>query len=214
MKTAKFTVNPFSMNCYIYYDESSKDAVIIDPGAFTDEEKTAITDFVSANDLSISRIINTHGHIDHVLGNSFAKETFNKPICMNEDDLFLLEGSREQARFFGLEIPPLPAVDEFMKQGEKIKVGNVELEIIKTPGHSPGSVCLIDKKNKNVFCGDLIFHNSVGRTDIPGGNYKVLISSIRDVLFTNAGDDFVLFPGHMEETSVGEEKNYNPFLIG
>ncbi len=201
------------MNCYIYYDETFKDAVIIDPGAFTDEEKVAITDFVSANNLSITRIINTHGHIDHVLGNTFAKESFSKPICMNEDDLFLLDGSREQARFFGLEIPPLPDVDEFINQGDIIKVGNAELNIIKTPGHSPGSVCLIDKKNKNVFCGDLIFHNSVGRTDIPGGNYKVLISSIRDVLFSNAGNDYVLYPGHMEETTVGDEKNYNPFLI-
>jgi glyoxylase-like metal-dependent hydrolase (beta-lactamase superfamily II) len=201
------------MNCYIYYDEKSKDAVIIDPGAFADDEKESIRKFVETNGLNISRIINTHGHIDHVLGNSFAKEAFDKPICMNEDDLFLLEGSRDQARFFGLEIPQLPGIDEFLNEGDIIPVGNAELKVIKTPGHSPGSVCLIDDKNKTVFCGDLIFHNSVGRTDLPGGNYKVLINSISDKLFGNTGDDYVIYPGHMEETTVGNEKKYNPFLI-
>lgn len=201
------------MNCYIYYDEDTKDAILIDPGAFTEHEKSVIRDFINGNSLNVLKIINTHGHIDHVLGNSFAKETFGKKICMDEDDIFLLEGSREQGRFFGLEIPEQPPVDEFLSESFPVNVGSASLNVIKTPGHSPGSVCLIDHKNKVVFCGDLIFHNSVGRTDIPGGNYKVLISSIRDKLFMNTEDDYTLYPGHMEHTTVGEEKKYNPFLI-
>lgn len=213
MKTTKFTVNPFSMNCYIYYDEISKDAVIIDPGAFTESEKNEILKFVDDHKLNIIKIINTHGHIDHVLGNSFAKEAFHKPICMNEDDIFLLEGSRDQARFFGLEIPTLPGIDQYINEGDFITVGSAKLKVVKTPGHSPGSVCLIDDTNKIVFCGDLIFHNSVGRTDIPGGNYKVLMNSIKDKLFSNTKDDYVIYPGHMDESTIGKEKHYNPFLI-
>ncbi|MBX7042562.1 MAG: MBL fold metallo-hydrolase [Ignavibacteria bacterium] len=214
MKIARFAVNPFSMNCYIYYDEDTRDAVIIDPGAFTEEEKNTIVSFVNDNSLNVSSIINTHGHVDHILGNGFAKDTFRKKIFMNKDDQFLLESSREQARFFGLEIEEPPEVDESLEEGSDIIVGNASLRVIKTPGHSPGSVCLIDDKNRNVFCGDLIFHNSVGRTDLPGGNFKVLISSVRDKLFESCKDDYALFPGHMEDTTIGHEKTYNPFLIG
>lgn len=201
------------MNCYIYFDEGTSDAVIIDPGAFTEEEKRLITDFVDKNSLNVNRIINTHGHIDHVLGNAFAKDHFGTPVCMSEDDLFLLDNCREQARFFGLDIPAPPPIDEYLNEGDVINVGRGSLRVIKTPGHSPGSVCLIDDDLRLVFCGDLIFRNSVGRTDLQGGNYKVLISSIKDKLFQTINDDYVLFPGHMEQTLAGEEKKFNPFLI-
>ncbi len=202
------------MNCYICYDPETLDGILIDPGAVTDEEKLMITNFVSSNAINLTCIVNTHGHVDHVLGNQFAKNTFGKEIFINEDDAFLLESTREQARFFGLEVPEPPEPDKNIKEGDELKFGKSVFRVIKTPGHSPGSICLINDEAKSVICGDLIFKNSVGRTDIPGGNYKVLLSSISDKLFREVADDYQLFPGHLESTVVGEEKQFNPFLIG
>jgi len=212
MKVKQFPVNPFSMNCYIYFDESSKEAVIIDPAAFSQSEKDEITEFVKENNLNIKYIVNTHGHIDHILGNKFAKDYFNVPIYMNKEDEFLIANVNEQARFFGLEFPPPPPVDEFITTETILNVGKTELKFIITPGHSPGSVCIIDDNNKTVFSGDIVFKNSIGRTDLQGGDLKVLLDSIKNKLFNICSDNYLLYPGHMESTSVGAEKRNNPFL--
>jgi hydroxyacylglutathione hydrolase len=212
MKVKQIPVNPFNMNCYIYYDEISKEGILIDPAAFTPEEKNYIRDFIKQNDINIKFIINTHGHLDHILGNEFAKSEFDVPMLIHKDDMFLIENAQEQAQMFGLQIPSSPAIDDFITTDTKIKIGDTELKFVHTPGHSPGSVCIIDKNNKNVFCGDLIFKNSVGRTDLAGGDMDTLIHSITNVLFPECNDDYHLYPGHMEITTVGEEKKGNPFL--
>jgi len=212
MKVKQIILNPFSMNCYIYYDEATGDGVIIDPAAFTQSEKDIITKFIRDNRISIKYIINTHGHIDHILGNKFAKDTFNVPIYMHKADEFMISKSNEQARFFGLDFPTPPNVDKYITDDTKLNVNESELKFINTPGHSPGSVCIIDDKSKNVFCGDLIFKNSIGRTDLQGGDLKVLINSVKNKLFKICNDNYTLYPGHMEITNVKDEKKNNPFL--
>lgn len=212
MKIQQFTLNPFSMNCYIYFDEATKEAVIIDPGAFSQEEKNSILSFIKENELNIKYIVNTHGHMDHTLGNKFAKDSFNVPVYMHQDDEFLIENVNEQARFFGLDFPPPPPIDEYITDETVLKIGNASLKFINTPGHSPGSVCIIDDQNKIVFCGDLVFKNSIGRTDLQGGDLKVLLDSIKNKLFKICRDDYKLHPGHMEITNVGAERKSNPFL--
>lgn len=212
MKVKQIPLNPFSMNCYIYYNEETKDGIIIDPAAFSVSEKKYITKFIEDQKIKIKYIINTHGHIDHILGNKFAKDYFNVPIFMHQDDLFLIENANEQARLFGIVIPSPPAIDEYITDNTVLKLNGTELKFIHTPGHSPGSVCIIDDKNKNVFCGDLIFRNSIGRTDLPGGDMNTLIDSVKNKLFKICNNDYTLYPGHMEITNVRDEKKNNPFL--
>ncbi len=211
MEIKTFAVNPFEMNCYVYYDKSSGDGVIIDPGAYSDEEKNEISDFISSNNIKIKYILNTHGHIDHVLGNKWAKDLFGVPIYIHKDDIPLLDKAVEQGVMFGIQVVKSPAPDYFVREGEKIKFGNCTLDTIHTPGHSPGGVCFVDEKNKIIFVGDAVFHGSIGRTDLWMGDMDTLISSIKTKILKYA-DDFVLYPGHYEHTTIGEEKALNPFL--
>lgn len=211
MKTKIFPVNPFEMNCYVYHDENSGEGVIIDPGAYTHNEKSDILEYISSNNITIKYIINTHGHIDHIMGNKWAKEQFPVPILMNKDDMPLLEKSVEQGSMYGVAVSLSPEPDKYLNGGDTVAFYNCTLDVIQTPGHSPGSVCLIDEKNKTIFAGDVIFHGSIGRTDLWMGNMDTLISSIKDKLF-KYHDDFTLYPGHYEQTTIGEEKNFNPFL--
>jgi glyoxylase-like metal-dependent hydrolase (beta-lactamase superfamily II) len=211
MKTEIFAVNPFEMNCYIYYDEKSNEGVIIDPGAYTPYEKNLIEKFINTNGLNIKLILNTHGHIDHILGNVWAKELFNVPLLMHKDDLPLIEHSVEQGKMFGIDFPKPSLPDKYISENDKIEVGDTTFEIIHTPGHSPGSVCFVDEKNKIIFGGDCVFKGSVGRTDLWMGDMDVLLDSINNKIF-KYGDDFIIYPGHFEETTIGEEKRSNPFL--
>lgn len=212
MKVLMLTVNPFAMNSYIYYDEKTGDGIIIDPAAYSQEDKDLIRDAVKKNNINIKYIINTHGHIDHILGNDFAKDLFKVPILMHKDDEFMLANVPAQGRVYGVELPLPPPVDEYLTEDSVIRLPGSEMKIIHTPGHSPGSVCIIDDENKTVFCGDLIFKDSVGRTDLPGGDFNVLLDSIFSKLFKNTKDDYTLYPGHMEITNVRDEKDHNPFL--
>jgi glyoxylase-like metal-dependent hydrolase (beta-lactamase superfamily II) len=213
MKVIQIPLNPFSMNCYIYYDENSKEGVIIDPAAFTEAEKNNVKRIIEDNEIKIKYIINTHGHLDHILGNKFAKNYFKVPVLMHASDDFLIDNAPQQARFFGLDFHSPPPIDEFITEDTLIKLNGGELKFIHTPGHSPGSVCIIDDKNKNVFCGDVIFKNSIGRTDLQGGDLNVLLNSIKNKLFKQTKDDYILYPGHMEITNVKDEKHFNPFII-
>ncbi len=213
MKVIQIPLNPFAMNCYIYFNEKSGEGIIIDPAASSREEEERLKNLIKENKINIRFILNTHGHLDHILGNKFAKEYFKVPVLMHADDEFMLKNAVSQGTMFGLEIPQQPGVDIFISEDSSVKFDDSELRFIHTPGHSPGSVCIIDDKAKNVFCGDVIFKNSIGRTDLPGGDYDTLISSIQNKLFTNCDDDFSLFPGHMEITNIKDEKRYNPFLV-
>lgn len=213
MKIKTFCVNPFAMNCYIYYDEASKDGIIIDPGAYNDFEKEEISSFVDLEMLNINFILNTHGHIDHILGNAWTKEKWNVPLLMHKDDLPLIENSLTQGAMFGVVFHQPPMPDKFVDESNEIKFANTILKIIHTPGHSPGSVCFVDEKEKLIFGGDCLFRGSVGRTDLWLGDMDVLLDSIQRKMFAYC-DDFVVYPGHMEETTLGWEKKTNPFLVG
>lgn len=212
MKVIKFTVNPFQMNSYVYYDEKSGDGVIIDPAVYTSEEKNELEKIISENNISIKKILLTHGHIDHILGNKFAKDKFGVDIYGNDKDNLLIENSVQQGKMFGIEIEQSPAIDILLDEGDEVEVGDSKFRILHTPGHSPGSICYIDDKNKIVFCGDVIFRESIGRTDLLGGDYNLLISSIKDKLLKEIKKDYLLLPGHMDETTAGYEIINNPYL--
>lgn len=212
MKIKKFVVNPFQMNCYLYYDETSGDGIIIDPASYDKFEGEEIINLVKSKKINLKYIINTHGHIDHVLGNRFAVNNFRCPLLIHTDDLFLLNNSRTQGNLYNLKVDKSPEPDGFITEDLKIKLNETEISFIHTPGHSPGGVCIVDHLNKTVFSGDTIFRESIGRTDLPGGNFNILLNSIKNKLFLKCGDDYTLYPGHMEETTIEYEKKYNPFL--
>lgn len=208
-----FTVNPFSMNCYVYWDENTKEGVIIDPGAYEAHEKEEITDYIKDNGINIKLILNTHGHLDHIMGNDWAKKEFNVPILMHKDDMPLLKNAVKQGEMYGVNIPAQPEPDRFIDETDEISFANTIFKILHTPGHSPGSVCFVDEKEKNIFGGDTVFLGSIGRTDLWMGDLKVLLDSIKNKIF-KYDDDFFIYPGHMDETSIGIEKQHNPFLNG
>jgi hydroxyacylglutathione hydrolase len=212
MKIKIFTVNPFQINCYLYYDEDTGEGIIIDPGAYDKYEEDEISNFVEYKKIKIKYIINTHGHIDHILGNKFAKEAFKCPVLIHRDDLFLIEDAKPHGLVFGINIDSVPVPDDFITEELKIKINRTEINFIHTPGHTPGGVCVVDHANKIIFSGDTIFLESIGRTDLPGGNIDILLDSIKNKLFAKCGDDYTLYPGHMEETTIGQEKKYNSFL--
>jgi hydroxyacylglutathione hydrolase len=211
MKLKTFPVNPFEMNSYVYHDEKSNDGVLIDPAAYTNGEKEEILDYIRSNNITIKYIINTHGHIDHIMGNKWAKGSFNVPVLMNENDLPLINSALEQANMFSIAFPQPPVPDKFLCENDTILFGDCTLTVIHTPGHSPGSVCLVDEKEKLILAGDCVFRGSIGRTDLWKGDMEVLLDSIKNKIFKYP-DDFVIYPGHYEKTTIGEEKNFNPFL--
>jgi hydroxyacylglutathione hydrolase len=212
MKIKKFVINPFRMNCYIYYDKITNEGIIIDPATYDKHEEDEIINFVESKKIKLRYVINTHGHIDHVLGNKFAKSCFNIPLLIHKDDLFLIEDAKMHGLIFGIDIDDVPPPDDFITEGLIIKLNNTEINFIHTPGHSPGGVCIVDYANKNIFCGDIIFKGTIGRTDLLGGNMDVLLNSIKNKLFLKCDNDFILYPGHMEETTIEKEKKYNLFL--
>ena len=212
MKIKKFIVNPFQINCYLYYDENNLDAVLIDPAAYGKGEQETIISYVLKNEINIKYILNTHGHIDHILGNHFAREIFKAPLLIHKDDLFFIENLEEQCAMFGLDVISSPLPDSYITEKLVLKVGENKIEFIHTPGHTPGSVCIINHKDGIVFTGDLIFNNSIGRTDLPGGDTDILLDSIFKKLFVKCSNNYVIYPGHYEETTIGEEKKNNPFL--
>ena len=211
MKIIKLPVNPFQMNCYLYYDESSGDCILFDPGVYYDEEKKNLEEIISGNNLKISKIINTHGHLDHVLGNKFSKELTGAPIYFYDEDKYFYDNAVKQGELYGVPIDTPPEPDEKISPGDIVEIGKSKLRVIHTPGHSNGSLSFIDDKNKVIICGDLVFENSIGRTDLPGGDLDILLSSV-EKLFSGVEDDYTLLPGHMENTTVENEKKYNPFL--
>jgi glyoxylase-like metal-dependent hydrolase (beta-lactamase superfamily II) len=211
MKVNAFTVNPFQMNCYIYYDETKSEGVIIDPGAYTNGEEDLIAGFIEKNHIDIKYILNTHGHIDHILGNRWAKEKLKAPLLMHEGDLPLIEKAVEQGLMFGIEFPKPPHPDWFIGENDVIRFADSVLKVIHTPGHSPGGICFVDESEKIIFGGDVLFRNSIGRADLWGGDMNILLGSIKKKLFAYP-DEYNVYPGHYEKTTIGEEKWNNPFV--
>ena len=204
-------VAPFYKNGFVVGCEETREAVLIDPG----DEVASLLAFADRSGLAIRRILLTHAHVDHVTGVAAAKRALNVPIHLHHDDLFLYERAVEMGAMFGLTVEPQPPIDHFYTPAEVIAFGTYEARVLHTPGHCPGGVCLqIGKKNtagKDLFVGDTLFAGAIGRTDLPGGDYNTLIAAIRNILFP-LGDDAIVYPGHGENTTIGEERRSNPFL--
>lgn len=209
----KFIFNSFGENTYVVWDKFSRASMIIDPGCSDQNEERELENFILSKNLTIKYLLNTHCHIDHILGCSFVKEICKVPYYAPKEDIPLIEYYDKQAESCGITVsrqPPLP--EYFITEDLKIKLGNCEPVFLFTPGHSPGEYCICFPRYKICFTGDVLFRNSIGRTDLWGGDYNILLHSIRNKLF-NLPDDTKIYPGHGEDSTIGYEKKYNPFLI-
>lgn len=207
----KFVFNEFEQNTYLIFDLTSHEAIIIDPGNSNSIENDELERFIKENNLSLTRIINTHGHIDHIFGVAFLKEIFNPLFYFPSPDLPLLRNVRLQAEMIGIQAPQVINPDFDLHNFEKLTLNNIEMEIIKTPGHSPGGTCLLLRDMKKIFTGDTIFFESIGRTDLWGGDYQQLVNSIKEKILT-LDDDFEILPGHGPSTTIAHERKNNLFL--
>jgi glyoxylase-like metal-dependent hydrolase (beta-lactamase superfamily II) len=205
-----FVFNLFQENTYIIFDET-KECAIIDPGCYNQPEVQKLNHFISAQNLKPVRLINTHGHVDHVLGIAKISKEYNLVPEFHSDEVYLLDNAIEHGLMFGFNVEPLPERINFFKENSPVKFGNSSLEVIHVPGHSKGSVALFSASDKIVFTGDVLFKDSIGRTDLEGGDYDILMNSIFKKILT-LGDDVVVFPGHGPSTTIGIEKLNNPFL--
>ena len=206
----KFVFNAFQVNTYLVWDDSGE-CIIIDP-AFQDEnERERLTGFLTENSLSPVRILNTHCHIDHLLGIPEMKQVYNIPFHCHREENPLLEKAHIMGKAFGIDAAPFPEPDRFLEDGEIIDFGNSRLKALPVPGHSPGSLAFFNEEAGFVITGDALFAGGIGRTDLPGGNYDQLIKSISTQLF-ELPEDTVIWPGHGPSSTIGEEVRNNPFF--
>lgn len=205
-----FSFNPFYENTYILSDASGE-CVIIDPGCHISKEEEELKSYIENNNLKPVKLLNTHCHIDHVFGNQFVADAWKLGLEMHRDDLAVLESFPRVCEMYGFPATSQPEPATFLEEGQQIKFGSTTLEIIFTPGHSPGSVSFYNEKEKFLISGDVLFQGSIGRTDLPGGSFETLEKSIREKLYVLPGDVKV-YPGHGPHTTIGFEKKNNPFV--
>jgi glyoxylase-like metal-dependent hydrolase (beta-lactamase superfamily II) len=202
---------PFHKNGFVVGCERTREAIVVDPGDEVDELLAAVTTHL----LDVRHILLTHAHIDHITGVAAAKEALAAPVYLHRDDLPLYEHAVEQGRMFGFHVEQPPSIDRFYDQ-DPIRFGDYEVRVHHTPGHCPGGVCLhvgkTGEAGTHLLVGDTLFAGSIGRTDLPGGNYGVLMRSITEVLFA-LGDDAIVHPGHGPDTTIGIERRTNPFVL-
>ncbi|MEI6595805.1 MAG: MBL fold metallo-hydrolase [Bacteroidota bacterium] len=206
----QFVFNEFQENTYVLYDESGE-CIIFDPGCHHASEQKILADFISEKKLNPVKLINTHCHIDHVLGNPFVAKKYDLELYMHQDELQTYSDTGRWAEMFGLVMEEIPERKVFINEGDQIKFGNSTLDIFFTPGHSIASLSFYNKAEKICISGDVLFQGSIGRTDLPGGNFDTLINSIKTKLFT-LDDDVKVYSGHGDPTSIGFERKHNPFL--
>jgi glyoxylase-like metal-dependent hydrolase (beta-lactamase superfamily II) len=204
MKIVKLSVGPLMANCFILGCQDTGNAAVIDPGGDVDRILTAL----AKERLTVTAIINTHGHFDHVSGNRSLKNTTGADIMIHPEDAPMLTQLSRSAGAFGLSAEDSPAPDRLLNGGDHVQVGRIDLSVLHTPGHTPGGISLFTPGH--VFVGDALFAGSIGRTDFPGGNHDTLIRSIRTQLF-GLDEDVVVYTGHGPETTIGQEKRFNPF---
>ncbi len=204
--------NPFMENTYIINDET-RECIIVDPGCSSKEEQKRLVEYIEIKCLKPVQLINTHCHIDHVLGNKYVSLRFGLTPKYHEEEQQVLDACSWVAGQYGIPYDPSPNAKEFLDVSKPLEFGNSSFELRFTPGHSPGSVSLVNHEHKMVFGGDVLFRDSIGRTDLPGGNMATLLHSIKTQLFT-LDDEFKVMSGHGPETTIGYEKVNNPFLQG
>jgi glyoxylase-like metal-dependent hydrolase (beta-lactamase superfamily II) len=210
LKIKSFTFNPFQENTYLIYDEA-KEAALIDPGCLDTLEQLELLDFISKENLKVTQLLNTHCHIDHVLGNAWAKNTFRLKLGIHRNEVPVLKSVEVYAPNYGFQGYESTEADYFLEEGESIQVGNEKLTILFVPGHSPGHVVFYHEDSHQVIGGDTLFRGSIGRTDLPGGNHDLLLQKIKSELFT-LPEETIVYPGHGPETTIGFEKKNNPFV--
>ncbi|MBL4715455.1 MAG: MBL fold metallo-hydrolase [Bacteroidia bacterium] len=206
-----FTFNPFQENTYVLSDKTKK-CIIIDPGCYESYERDMLVKYIETDDLTPVKLLNTHCHIDHIFGNQFIAKKYDLKLEMHELDLPVLHAADQAGMIWGVNCDKSPEPEVFLTENDTIEFGDSELEIMLTPGHSPGSIVFYNKIEKFAVAGDVLFLQSIGRTDLPGGDHDTLISSIKNKLFL-LDDDLTVYPGHGPETAIGFEKLNNPFLI-
>jgi hydroxyacylglutathione hydrolase len=210
LMTKMFTVGELSTNCFVVHCRETREAAIIDPGFGNQSEAEEAVSFIRDLQLHLKFILNTHGHPDHTCGNGFIRNRFHVPICIHENDAYMLgESGRATVNYFGYSCLS-PSADTLLSEGSYVRFGDVTLRVMHTPGHSFGSIVLVGETE--VFTGDALFAGSIGRTDFPGSSDREMQDSLKKLL--RLQDYFVVYPGHGPVTSIGDEKRVNPFLRG
>lgn len=210
LQVHSFTFNPLEENTYVLFDETKK-AAIVDPGCYEKAEQNELSRFITEQGLTVTHLINTHCHIDHVLGNEFVKRTFRAPFYIHPLEEPVLRAATAYAAMYGFPAYQPAQPDQWLAPGTDIIIGQTPMSVLFLPGHSPGHIGLYQKEQKLLISGDVLFYRSVGRTDLPGGDWETLAHSIRQRLFL-LPDEVVVYPGHGPTTTVGDEKHYNPFV--
>lgn len=211
MKIACLQFNPIEENTYIVWDDTLE-AVIIDAGNSNARENAALDNFIAEHKLRPVLAANTHGHFDHTLGVAYIKERYKIPFALSSKDQFLLDDAATSGNIFGVPVSTMPKIDIDLDKTPELHFGHTTLQVIPTPGHTPGQVALFEPKSQALFTGDTLFRESIGRTDLPGGDYSWIMRSILDHLVP-LGDDVHVYPGHGPETTIGHEMLYNPFIV-
>jgi glyoxylase-like metal-dependent hydrolase (beta-lactamase superfamily II) len=205
-----FTFNDFQENTYIIHDETN-DCIIIDPGCNTTQERAQLKNYISEHGLKPVRLLNTHCHIDHILGNAFVADTYGLKLETHAGEIPVLESGKMIAQMYGISYDYSPDPEKLLAEGDLVTFGQTTMQVLFTPGHSPASICFYQPHERWIIAGDVLFYESIGRTDLPGGDHQTLLDSIRTQLFV-LEDDVRVFPGHGPATLIGHERKFNPFL--
>ena len=201
----QLSVGPLQVNCFVVACQKTREAMVIDPGG----EGPQILHLAESSGYQVKQIVNTHGHFDHIGANQQVKDATGAVLMMHEADLLLLQNARNHAQAYGLTVSPSPDPDKFLNEGDVFSVGEQSFSVFHVPGHSPGSICLLS--DGHLFVGDVLFAGSIGRTDLPGGDFDALVEGVREKLFRLPAETIV-HPGHGPDTTIGREKQMNPFV--
>ncbi len=210
LKIKSFVFSPIQENTYLLYNEFNE-CLIIDPGCYFPEEQDELKAFITQSALKPWMLLNTHCHLDHVFGNKYVAETYNLTLQLHQKEKKLLDYAPTSGLMYNMPFDNYVGDYIYLVQGDVVKLGNDELQVIEAPGHSPGHICFYCAKQNFIISGDVLFNRSIGRTDLPGGNHQTLLKNIREKLFV-LPDETKVYSGHGPETNIGDEKKYNPFL--
>ena len=210
LQIKSFIFSPIQENTYLLYNQQ-QECIIIDPGCYFDDEKEILKTFIDQQQLKPVYLLNTHCHLDHVFGNKYIHDTYQLTLHLHEKEMEVLGFAPTSGLMYNMPFTNYSGDFILLKDGDKVLLGEDELQVIEAPGHSPGSICFYCKKQNFIIGGDVLFQRSIGRTDLPGGNHQTLLDSIRQKLFV-LPDETVVYSGHGATTTIGEEKLYNPYL--
>lgn len=210
IKVEHFTFNPLAENTYVLSNEKDE-ALIIDPGCYFTEEERTLQHYITTKQLKPLLLLNTHCHLDHVFGNNWVHKTYGLELHLHKGEVIVLETAPASGNLYGLGFTNYKGPLHFLNEGDEVIFGDDKLEVLLTPGHSPASICFYCKAQHFIIGGDVLFRESIGRFDLPGGNEEVLYKSIREKLYV-LPDETIVYPGHGEPTTIGHEKKFNPFV--